>query len=279
MNTKLLKIAFLFLCVILLNSPAFGQDEEVVLTGTVRSMTEELMYATLGVVSENVGTVTDPHGYFKLAIPPHLMNQELTVSHVGYETMHLSLDSLRQLGTLDIVMVEKVDLLDEVEVSASALKAKDRAYGITRKLDSYVWVQDGEAGSEIVTLIEPKEEMFLKSVAVNILNMEKKEFTLLLNLYARDKATRLPSEQLLKKQMIITSDKKEGWLEVDLQDQKLVLSEPFFVGFQWVQMDDPTSLIGAKASNSEESLLRTQAFGKWQQQYTWNIKAIGTTYK
>lgn len=274
------KTSLLLLLSYLVITSAFSQNEKhLLIKGKVRSETEQLMYVTLGIVNENIGTISGQTGYFELKIPNRLINKKLTVSHVGYETGHFRLDSLTQLDAVDISLRESAVELEDVVITADGLKPITKTYGIVRKYDSFAWIQDGDAGSEIVTLIQPKEEIFLEYVAVNVYNMDKQEFTLLLNLYSRDEDTGLPSGQLLKKQMIINSNKKKGWLEVNLKEQQLLLAEPFFVGFQWTNMDDPVPMVGVKPGKSDESLLRTQAFGEWQQQYIWNIKAVGFEYK
>lgn len=143
----------------------------------------------------------------------------------------------------------------------------------------FLWIRDGDRGSEIATLIEPGSEIYLNSVSVNILNESGKEFTLLLNLYTVDETSQLPGNQILRKQKIITSNQKGGWLTVDLTEERLVVNEPFFVSFQWVNVDVPVPEIGARINNTKNSLIRYRALGTWGQFAEWDIKVAGTSYK
>ncbi len=259
----------------------FCQTDNVskTLKGKIMSANKQVMFATVGIVKENLGTITSESGEFELKIPTGLLNQMLTISHIGYNTLDLNLDSLLTLGDVEIELIEKVESLKEVTITAEKLKGKTKEYGNTKKHNSFVWIQKGDRGAEIVTLIDLKNEILLNSVSLNILNQLEKEFTLLLNIYGVDETTNLPGLQLLKNQKIIQSTLAKGWLEVDLTDEIIVLDEPFYVGFQWINMDEPLPYIGGKSSKSKNSLIRYKALGTWEEFVEWDIKAKGITYK
>ena len=237
------------------------------------------MFATVGVVNKNVGTITDEDGVFELEIPIKYRNQVLTISHIGYNTLSLKIDSLLKLDYVVIELIEKVILLEEIVVISKKLKGKTKEYGNTKKHNLFLWIQDGDRGSEIVTLIDPKSEILLNSVSINVLNQLEKEFTLLLNVYGVDVTTKLPAAQLLKTQKIIQSNLKKGWLEVDLTNEGIVVDKPFYIGFQWVRIDEPLPLIGGKNEPSKNSLIRYKALGNWEKFAQWDIKAKGTFYR
>lgn len=238
-----------------------------------------MMFVTVGIVKENLGTITNETGEFELEIPNEHRNKTLTVSHIGYHPLNLKLDSLLTLDYVVIELNEKVEFLDEVVVTSKKLKGKTKEYGNTKKNDLFLWIQDGERGSEIVTRMDPNNEIILNSVSLNILNELKKEFTLLLNIYEVNEQTKLPGEQLLKNQKIIHSNLEKGWLEVDLTSESIILDKPFYVGFQWVDIDEALPLIGGKSGSSKNSLIRYNAMGLWEVFAQWDIKAKGTVYK
>ena len=68
-------------------------------------------------------------------------------------------------------------------------------------------------------------------------------------------------------------------LEVDLQEENLILNQPFFVSFQWTNVDEPIPLVGGKHSNLRKSIIRYKALGTWEEFAEWDIKAKGTSYK
>lgn len=278
MFKKTLITSILMLCII---TRAISQytGEACVLKGVIKSYDENLMFVTIGILGENVGTVSDQNGDFMLKIPDELINQKLTVSHIGYETLNLSIDSLLELQSIEVVLKEKLTFLDEVNVKSKQPKGKIKEYGNTRKHEHFIWIQDGDKGSEIANLILPKSEIFLNSVSINIFNQLEEEFTLLLNIYTINRNTQMPDKQLLRSIRVIKSNLKKGWLEVPLDNEQLLLSEPFFVAFQWVNVDEPLPLIGGKSKPSEKSLIRYKALGTWERLAEWDIKIGATEYK
>ncbi|GAA5024091.1 hypothetical protein GCM10011506_07440 [Marivirga lumbricoides] len=237
------------------------------------------MFATVGIAKANVGTVTNEKGEFELVIPTEHLNKMLTISHIGYNTVNLKLDSLSAYDYVEIELTEKAEFLEEVIVASKKLRGKTKEYGNKKKHNSFIWIQKGDRGSEIVMLIEPKTEIFLNSVSLNILNELEREFLLLLNIYTVNKSTNLPEAQVLRNQKVIRSTLKKGWLEVDLSDENMVLTEPFYIGFQWVEIEEPLPLIGCKSSTSLKSLIRYKALGKWEEFVEWDIKVMGTSYE
>jgi hypothetical protein len=164
-------------------------------------------------------------------------------------------------------------------VIANKRKGQIKELGNKKKRDMFLWIQNGDRGSEIVTLINTESELELHSVSINILNDQKKEFKLLLNIYDVNNNTNLPDNQLLKNQKIITSSQKDGWLEIDLNEENINIDQPFFIGIQWTSTDEAVPLVGGKIKRSENSLIRYKALGTWEQYAEWNIKIKGTVYK
>jgi hypothetical protein len=273
----------LFFTILLLTgmSRALSQDEtsHQTLKGQIKSADQKVMFATVGIVEENLGVITNESGVFEIKIPSEYQNKLLTISHIGYTTLHLNLDSLLALHDVKIELQEKTEILDEVIVSSKRLKGKVKEFGNKKQHDLFLWIQDGDRGSEIVTLMEPKNSIVLNSISMNILNELGKEFTLLVNVYEKDDITNMPGAQLLKSQKIIQSTQKKGWLEVDLTEENIILSKPFYVGFQWVSTDEQLPLIGGTSGTTKKSLIRYNALGSWKTFAEWDIKAKGTIYK
>ena len=70
--------------------------------GRIISDSGQIMYATVGIAGENIGTISDHTGHFELEIPNTQLKKKLTISHIGYESLSLYLDSLIQLDTIVI---------------------------------------------------------------------------------------------------------------------------------------------------------------------------------
>lgn len=250
-----------------------------VLQGNIYSQNEQIMFATIGVVGENVGTISDQYGNFELSIPERLFDKNLTISHIGYGQLTLPLDSLLKLTKVKIQLIEETTYLNEVIVVSEKLKGKTFELGNKHQHDFFLWIQNGTKGSEIATLMTPNKEIFLNSVSVHINNKSEEDFTLLVNIYEQDLETGLPGRQLLRKLRIVNSNQKSGWLEVSLSDQNLLIAKPFFVSFQWVDVKKSIPLIGAKTKTSQKSLIRISSLGTWGKFVEWDIKANCTAYK
>lgn len=82
-------------------------DNGRILRGKVESADGQAKFATVGIIGANVGTITDQKGNFVLDIPAEFIKQKLTISHIGYETRELAIDSLLMLDTVVVALAEK----------------------------------------------------------------------------------------------------------------------------------------------------------------------------
>lgn len=259
----------------------FGQtkNQHHILKGKISSKIEFLAFATIGIENKNIGTISNEEGDFEIEIPLLYSMDSLTISHIGYKSKKIKIESILQEDYLEIELEQEFKVLDEVIVIANKRKGKIKEFGNKKKRDMFLWIQNGDRGSEIVTLIKTDSELKLHSVSINILNDQEKEFKLLLNIYDVNNKTNLPENQLLKSQKIITSSQKDGWLEIDLNEENIYIDHPFFIGIQWTSTDEAVPLVGGKIKRSENSLIRYKALGTWEQYAEWNIKIKGTVYQ
>ena len=97
---------------------SFSQGHSV--TGTVRdgSTNERLPFANILVKGQNIGTVTDASGSFKLALKPG--PYELVISFVGYRTKTEKIQMEESDKTLHIKLFQTDILLQEVTVYSSS---------------------------------------------------------------------------------------------------------------------------------------------------------------
>ena len=270
-----MKKLFLVLLVFVSTKNIYAQVdiESYTIKGRVFEENNPILFASTGIVNKNVGTITDDNGNFSLEIPSQFINDTLTVSHIGYHTKKIEIKSLLHVTFLEIKLEPKVFELDEVLIVTKRKgKRKFKEFGNKKKHDLYLWLKDGDKGSEIVTLIKPNSEITLNAVSLNILNTEGEAFSLLLNLYDLDPTTKLPNNQLLKKQKLIKSNQTKGWLKVDLNDEAITLNKPFYIGFQWTDVDKSIPLIGAKIKKSKNAFVRYKALGTWERYAEWDIK-------
>lgn len=78
---------------------------------------DPVAYASISILNEAFGTITNKDGWFELKIPPRFRNEELVVSCMGYEKKLLNQDSLTQNNQL-ILLVPATIRLREIKVRA-----------------------------------------------------------------------------------------------------------------------------------------------------------------
>ena len=70
-------------------------------------------YATIGIVEQNIGTITNSDGFFTLKIPDSLAGTSLEVSHLGYMGQHIPVQLLKG-QQVDIFLDRRVISIQEV---------------------------------------------------------------------------------------------------------------------------------------------------------------------
>lgn len=160
---------------------SFSQITEIRLSGKVvdDKSGEGIPFGYVKLHQLPVGTVTKNDGSFAVLIPQKYLKEKLEFSYVGYKTQIIPLDDLNDSRELVIRMVEDVQLLNEVVVTAprkqenpksilkKAIKAIDENYINTDfGLEGYYRETVKENGAHII---------FADAVVVNRLKPYKKE--------------------------------------------------------------------------------------------------------
>ena len=84
-----------------------------------------ISFVNIGSPAINIGTVSDQKGSFAIRINDYSTIQQLTFSHVGFQSLSLSrkdIDSLLRLEKVEIVLKEKIKQLEAIEVRAERMK-------------------------------------------------------------------------------------------------------------------------------------------------------------
>ena len=116
-------------CLLLTSASAFAQTKTV--TGTVTDAANEpLIGASVLVQGTSTGTITDMDGNFSIDVNP---NQILTISFIGYETKTIPVSNQK---TLNVVLQETVNQLDELVVVSYGTQKKRDLTGSVSKIDA-----------------------------------------------------------------------------------------------------------------------------------------------
>ena len=60
-------------------------SQEIILKGSIKDSNKKaIAYASIGIENKGIGCISNDKGMFSLSVPDSLLNNELTVSHLGY---------------------------------------------------------------------------------------------------------------------------------------------------------------------------------------------------
>ena len=111
------KNIFIILLLIFETITAFSQTGVVITSKVIDAESKEpLVFAHVSVKNLSTGTFTDENGYFTLAIPKSSINDTLTISFIGYETLNLIISKIKHE---DILLTPKVNMIEEIAIVAS----------------------------------------------------------------------------------------------------------------------------------------------------------------
>ena len=98
-----------------MNIPVNRSARDVVIRGHIRDKDGKtaIPYATVGIVEENIGTVTNNDGYFILRLPASLAGTSLVVSHLGYISQRIPVGLLDE-QQVDLCLERRVISIQEV---------------------------------------------------------------------------------------------------------------------------------------------------------------------
>lgn len=192
-------------------------------------------YVNIGILGKSIGTVSDEEGNFTLDAPKTgwSTRDTLRFSSIGYQSVDYVLLHENQFPKT-IALKPLTLILPTVVINPKKFK---RAKVLGHRNDSpkmVFYFQSNRLGTELCNLIEVKKgSYFLKKAQFNI---AQNKFGLLyfrVHVYENDAGK--PSANLLRQELIVSTDLKSGTLSVDLTPHNLVLKKDFFLGLEWVK--------------------------------------------
>ena len=255
---------FLFLLSFLTHTLfAFGQ---VTIDGQIidAQTKEPLPYVNIGLVDQNVGTVSDDQGFFEFEVNPTQFDQAvLRFSMIGFETKEYSLIDYLNQELFFISMTEEVMALDEVMVSTKRTKFETKVLGnkTTSKI-IYASFTTNLLGNEMGFIVrQRKRPMILKKFNISIVENDFIPLRFRLNFYKLENG--LPSSTLLKENIIIETDVSSGVVTKDLSPYEIVIDEDFFVAIEWIEDLGPGNLFFSGGFFGSSLIAREVSQGSW----------------
>ena len=254
----------LFLLVLILNYVSgFGQTE--LIGQVIDALTEEpIPYVNIGLVDENIGTVSDEQGYFQLEIDPLQYSQSnLRFSMIGFESKTYVLQEYLQKELLIIPLTEESTELEEVIVSTKRTQFETKILGNkTTSKFIYAAFTSNKLGNEMGFVVrQRKRPMILKKFNISLVENDYGLIRFRLNFYSVKNG--LPTSTLLKENIIIETDATSGIVSKDLAPYEIVIDEDFFVSIEWIEDLGPGKLYFSGGFFGSPLIAREVSQGTW----------------
>lgn len=132
------------------------------------STREPVVYASVGVISRNLGTVTDSLGNFSLKIPPEFINDSIRISSIGYVAKTFAVKDINIIPDT-ILLADDIMMLSEVVIKPQRIRHKT----VGRKnAGGFIYIEiEGyrAAGQGLATPLKVKERAWLKELGFTIM--------------------------------------------------------------------------------------------------------------
>ncbi|MEQ9402951.1 MAG: carboxypeptidase-like regulatory domain-containing protein [Cyclobacteriaceae bacterium] len=265
-----LKMKQLFYFLLLFSTvPGFSQDQ--IIEGMVvdAKTRKPIPYAAIGILGENVGTVSNEDGHFRLAIPSKFIYDTLTFSEVVHVPKKLSVTYLLNRQEIVIALEEAVMELRTVEITPDKEKRSYEKLGVKPMFYWGSCYANFKGGAQIAQLMEASAyPVFLSKARIKVGDNKLEKVNMRVRVL--EKMTNgLPGQDVFEG-VFINIAYQEGWVEVDLSHKNLIFNEDFFVCFeflnvQWEQTDGYFSIVCSETDSfSRKQLVRNASLGKWE---------------
>ena len=132
-----------------------------------QSTREPIIYASVGVINQNLGTVTDTLGNFSLSIPAEFLNDSIRISSIGYVSKTFAVKDIKNIPDT-IFLADGAILLNEVIVKPQRIKHKTAG---RKGAGGFVYIEiEGHkaAGQGLAIPLNVKERVWLKELGFTI---------------------------------------------------------------------------------------------------------------
>lgn len=259
---------YLLLCVL---GAELSYSQNQIIEGLVvdTNTRQPIKYAAIGIVGENVGTVSNEDGLFRLIIPSQFTDDSLTFSEVIHVRKKLPITYLLNSQEIVIALEEAVMELRTVEITPDKEKRSYEKLGVKPMFYWGSCYANFKEGAQIVQLMEASSyPVYLSKARIKIGDNTLEKAKMRVRVLEKT-VNGLPGSDVFEGAFINISN-QEGWVEIDLSHVNLVFSEDFFVCFEflnilWKPSEGYFSIVCSEIDTfSKKQLVRQASFGKWQ---------------
>ncbi len=199
-----------------------------------KNTSSPLPFVNIGVLNQDWGTVTDARGAFSLRLKEDFRDDTLRFSMIGYNSLETIIGEIDMLDSLVVHIEESLDELQEVVVTAKALKARKLGNKTESKFLGTGFGYD-QLGAEMGIKIKVRHQpTFVDAFNFTITYNRLSAVTIFrLNFYALENGE--PGKNILKENIFIPIDPQQtGSISFDLKPHDIVLRDDVLVTLEWV---------------------------------------------
>lgn len=152
-----------------------------------RATGEPVVYASVGIVNRNLGTVTDSLGRFSLKVPVEYMDDSIRISSVGYVAQTFSVHDFRDMPDT-VRLGDDVHILSEVVVKPRKIEHKTAG---RKSSGGFIFIEvesDRAAGQGLAVPLTVNERVWLRGLGFTVEVNERtlSAMTFRVNVYVKE---------------------------------------------------------------------------------------------
>ncbi|WP_459210323.1 carboxypeptidase-like regulatory domain-containing protein [Aquimarina rhabdastrellae] len=215
--------------------------QEVIVKGLVLDEEQRpLVYANVGVLHKDIGTVTNAQGEFSIYLDATLHKEDtLKISFLGHQPYKIGLKSLQKEQLNTIVLSKEIETLETVILRPKNTKTyttgnekinTSRAvnFAITNKKNQNLGAAIGRKFK-----LKNKKPSELTAFSFYINKNTFEEITFRINIYALEGDK--PLKKINKSNILTKANKNQkGWIDVDLTPYEIITHGNVMIAVEWV---------------------------------------------
>lgn len=148
---------------------------------------EPIIYASVGIINRNLGTLTDSVGHFSLQVPAEFMNDSLRISSVGYIAQTFAVKDFKTIPDT-IKLKDDIIVLSEVMVKPKRIEHKIAGH---RSMAGFIYIEvegDRAAGQGLAVPLSVDKRAWIKGLGFTVVDNDRtlSHMKFRVNVYEKD---------------------------------------------------------------------------------------------
>jgi len=245
------------------------QGQNVISLSIFDAMTKEPMpFVNIGIKNKNSGTISNSSGRFSINISSDKINDSLTFSFVGYNSLTIPVKYLLFNKPDSILLHQKMLELTEVIIIANG-KWKSKKIGLSRNLPGVFGIVQSDTTSDIVECAQQfdlgDEMTKISNFHIYLKGVNTDTASFRINFYYFD--GNKPTERAFEKEIFIRRPVSNGWLEIDFDEYGVWLTGNIVASIEFLPTEKQKEIISLSYGGilicQGTSYNRTSSQGEW----------------